>query len=83
MLHSILLPLHIILSYIFGCRLLNIASGAIANLKSLQTEISNYSMTKILIVDNDKDILEVVTILLTIRNYSVETIFRAEGAKRR
>lgn len=40
-------------------------------------------MTKILIVDNDKDILEVVTILLTIRNYSVETIFRAEGAKRR
>lgn len=38
-------------------------------------------MTKVLIVDDDKDILEVVSLLLTIHGYAVETIFRAEEAK--
>jgi DNA-binding response OmpR family regulator len=38
-------------------------------------------MGRILIVDDDKDILEVVSLLLTIHGYSVETIFRAEETK--
>lgn len=35
-------------------------------------------MTKILIVDDDKDILEVVKLLLTHHNYDVQTIFDPE-----
>ena len=38
-------------------------------------------MARILIVDDDKDILEVVSLLLTIHGYSVETSFRAEETK--
>jgi DNA-binding response OmpR family regulator len=34
-------------------------------------------MRKVLVVDDDKDILEVVELLLTIHNYTVNTIFRA------
>ena len=33
-------------------------------------------MSKILVVDDDKDILEVVELLLTLHNYTVKTIFR-------
>jgi DNA-binding response OmpR family regulator len=35
-------------------------------------------MAKILIVDDDKDILDVVTLLLTTKGYDVQTIFNAE-----
>jgi DNA-binding response OmpR family regulator len=34
-------------------------------------------MRKVLVVDDDKDILEVVELLLTINNYTVKTIFNA------
>jgi DNA-binding response OmpR family regulator len=35
-------------------------------------------MAKILIIDDDKDILEVVQLLLTTKGYDVQTIFNAE-----
>lgn len=35
-------------------------------------------MSKVLVVDDDRDILEVVELLLTLHNYSARTIFRAE-----
>lgn len=34
-------------------------------------------MSKVLVVDDDKDILEVVELLLTLHNYTVKTTFRA------
>ncbi len=38
-------------------------------------------MSKILIVDDDKDILEVVKLLLTYHNYDVQTIFDPEETR--
>jgi DNA-binding response OmpR family regulator len=37
-------------------------------------------MSRVLIVDDDKDILQVVELLLTIHDHTVKTIFRAEEA---
>jgi PleD family two-component response regulator len=37
-----------------------------------------FDMKKVLVVDDDKDILEVVKLLLTLNNYCAQTIFKAE-----